>query len=368
VAAYGYKLKKSKLFALYPAAEEKKHSIEIQLPFLQRVSKNFKIIPIIIGNIKEGDYKKIAETLMPCITPDTLVIASSDFTHYGSKYGYIPFENNIPENLQNLDMGVIKNILKMDAPNFLNYISKTGDTICGSLPISILIYIMKKKGAQAKLLKYSTSGEITGDYNNSVSYASIVFMKDTEKQQEPTELSSDEGEVLLKLARATLESYVKEGKIPDIDNKDITKKLQEERGVFVTLTRRGQLRGCIGYIQGIMPLYKAVIDNAINAATKDSRFPTVKPAELNKIEIEISVMTPLKTIDTIEEIQVGLHGLVLKKDFYSGVLLPQVATEYGWDRTTFLEHVSMKAGLNKNAWKDENAQIQIFSAQIFHER
>ncbi|MEQ8170395.1 MAG: AmmeMemoRadiSam system protein B [Candidatus Eremiobacterota bacterium] len=357
-------LMKENLFTKDEEAEKKEHSIEIQLPFLQRIAENFKIIPVMVGNLKEGDYKKVAEVMKRYVDSNTVVIASSDFTHYGQNYGYVPFKEHIPENLNKLDTGAINFILKKDVHGFLNYISGNGDTICGYSPISLLISMM---GAETEgiLLKYSTSGEITGDYKNSVSYASIVFM--SEKHEEPTKLSTEEEQTLLKLARDTLKTYLSTGKKPDTGNYNITEILKEKRGVFVTLTEHGDLRGCIGYIEGIEPLYEAVMDNAVNAAVNDSRFSPVKEAELEDIEIEISVMTPLRPVKNIEEIQVGTHGLYIKNGYYRGVLLPQVATEYGWDRKTFLEQVSRKAGMNRNAWEDKNSVIYIFSAQIFHE-
>jgi len=357
-------LLKENLFTTDEEGEKKEHSIEIQLPFLQRIAENFKIIPVMVGNLKEGDYKKVAEIMKRYVDSNTIVIASSDFTHYGQNYGYVPFKKNIPENLKKLDEGAINFILKKDVHGFLKYISGKGDTICGYSPVSLLMSIM---GTETKgtLLKYSTSGEITGDYKNSVSYASIVFM--SEKHEEPAKLSSEEEQTLLKLARDTLKTYLSTGKKPDTGNYTITEILKEKRGVFVTLTEHGELRGCIGYIEGIEPLYEAVMDNAVNAAVNDSRFSPVKEAELGDIEIEISVMTPLRPIKDIEEIQVGTHGLYIKNGYYRGVLLPQVATEYGWDRKTFLEQVSRKAGMNRNAWEDKNSVIYIFSAQIFHE-
>lgn len=181
------------------------------------------------------------------------------------------------------------------------------------------------------------------------------------------QLTREEEKTLLNIARTTLERYIKTKTMPDSKEYDITVHLEEERGVFVTLTKNGDLRGCIGYIEGRGPLYRAVMENAINAACHDPRFPPVSSEELQSINIEISVMSPLKKIEGFEEIIVGKHGLIIQKGYRRGVLLPQVATEYGWDRNTFLEHVSLKAGLNNNAWKDKEAIIYIFSAQIFHE-
>jgi len=142
-------------------------------------------------------------------------------------------------------------------------------------------------------------------------------------------------------------------------------RLNENRGAFVTLRTGGQLRGCIGNIHGNQPLHRTVAQMAEEAAFNDPRFPPLSREELEKLDIEISAMTPLRRINNVEEIEVGKHGIYIEKGFFSGLLLPQVATEYGWDRQTFLEHTCYKAGLHKDAWKEKNTKIHIFSADIF---
>jgi AmmeMemoRadiSam system protein A len=141
--------------------------------------------------------------------------------------------------------------------------------------------------------------------------------------------------------------------------------LREKRGAFVTLKKHGELRGCIGHIIGDRPLAETVATMAVAAAFEDPRFPPVKEEELKDLDIEISVLTPLRRINNVEEIQVGLHGIILQQGGHSGLLLPQVATEYGWDRNTFLEYTCRKAGLPPDAWKDERTTIHVFSADVF---
>jgi AmmeMemoRadiSam system protein A len=143
--------------------------------------------------------------------------------------------------------------------------------------------------------------------------------------------------------------------------------MKEKRGAFVTLTRKGSLRGCIGYIVPVKPLAVTIQEMAGAAAFRDPRFNPVKKEEVNDLEIEISVLTPLQEIKDINEVEVGKHGLIIEKGTSSGLLLPQVATDYGWDRETFLTHTCKKAGLHENAWKDPDTKIKIFSAEIFHE-
>ncbi len=178
-------------------------------------------------------------------------------------------------------------------------------------------------------------------------------------------LSREEKKELINTARRSIETKFKNQSPPSPFN--ITDSLKEPNGVFVTLKKHGQLRGCIGTFRASKPLYKTVQDMARAAAFEDYRFPPLSEDELKDIEIEISVLSPLKKIDSVEEIEVGKHGIYIIKDYHHGVLLPQVAVEYGWDRTTFLRHTCLKAGLNENCWK-EGAEIYIFSAEIFDEK
>ena len=171
---------------------------------------------------------------------------------------------------------------------------------------------------------------------------------------------------LLGVARKSLEKYLASGKREEFTETDSS--LTRECGAFVTLTKHGQLRGCIGHIVGDKPLYETIAAMAIEAGTGDPRFPSATLAELKDIEIEISVLSPLELIDDVEKIEVGKHGILIRKGFQSGLLLPQVATEYNWDRDMFLTQTCHKAGLAADAWKDESIQIYIFSAVVFREK
>lgn len=176
-------------------------------------------------------------------------------------------------------------------------------------------------------------------------------------------LTEEEKRTLRQIAWTVIENRVRGKPVPEFE--PTSERLKEPRGAFVTLQKKGELRGCIGNIRGNRPLYKTVAGMAAEAAFNDPRFPPVSESELKDLDLEISVMTPLRQIDNVEEIEVGKHGIYIEKGFFSGLLLPQVATEYGWDRTTFLEHTCYKAGLDKNAWKDGDTKIHIFSADIF---
>ncbi len=379
-----------------PPAHAREHSAENQFPFLQVVLEpGWKMVSIFVGDLTEAEFDKAAEIIRPFVDEKTLIVTSSDFTHYGSQYGYVPFTENVKENMRNLDGGAAEKIIAKDPEGFRQYVKQTGATICGKNPIVLMLKILSRK-AEGKLVEYTTSGDITGDYDMAVGYAGIVFYlpaTDEETsgtqaavQEEPSEqsdqspvqagskqkdemLSEEERKVLLRLSRDALKSFLKSGTFkPDLSEYELTPRLKEKAGVFVTLKSKGRLRGCIGYVEGIKPLWQAVIDNTHNAAFEDPRFPPVSMKEFDDISIEISVMTPLRPIESIEEIEVGTHGLVIEKGFHRGLLLPQVPTEWGWDRDEFLEHICRKAGLPPDAWKDPDAQLKVFSAQVFSEK
>ncbi len=178
-------------------------------------------------------------------------------------------------------------------------------------------------------------------------------------------LNDAEKKFLLELARKTIVNYFHNDNPLKVDY--FSDKLKEKCGVFVTLEKHHNLRGCIGYVEGYKPLQDAVQDNAISAAFRDPRFPSLTAEELNDLEIEISVLTPLEKVNDVSEIKVGRDGLIIKKDFHQGLLLPQVAVDWGWDRTQFLEQTCRKAGLPPNAWEEKDAEIEKFSALIFRE-
>ncbi len=181
---------------------------------------------------------------------------------------------------------------------------------------------------------------------------------------EETKLTTEEKKELMAIARKSVAKKL-EGR--DFNPSSDLEGLQQKAGAFVTIHKEGALRGCIGNFISNAPLYQTVSEMALSAAFKDPRFTPLKIKELNKIDFEISVLSPLREITDISEIEVGKHGIYITKDYDRGVLLPQVATEYGWDRETFLSHTCTKAGLAENEWK-KDVKIEIFSAQIFGEK
>jgi uncharacterized protein len=178
-------------------------------------------------------------------------------------------------------------------------------------------------------------------------------------------LTKKEQKELLQIARDTIVTVINTGKSPT--TKTDSPALNVESGCFVTIKQQGKLSGCIGNFISDKPLYKLVQEMAVSAATRDPRFYPMKVHDLDNFDLEISVLSPLEKIDSVDRIQVGQHGIYLVKDSFRGVLLPQVATEYGWDRDTFLKHTCLKAGLPENAWQKE-CDIFIFSAQVFGEK
>ena len=309
----------------------------IQLPLLQYRLGDFKLVPIVAGQCSPQTVRKAAEILKSLVDKDTLVVASSDFTHYGPNYGYVPFDQNIPAELKKLDMGAYDYIAKFDSAGFIQYCDKTGATICGRVPIAILLSMLPSS-AKAELLKYTTSGELTGDFTNSVSYLSVAFHGGWQRQAvtEATlaglTLTQQDKHNLLLLARRTIEFYLQNGGVPTAEQLGIpvTDSIKVPRAAFVTLTENSDLRGCIGDVLPRQPLYKSVIANAINAAVNDWRFQPVAKDELAKIKIEISALTVPASIASYNQIRLGTDGVILKKAGHSALFLPQVAPEQGW--------------------------------------
>ncbi len=367
------KLLRYPIFRDIPQANEYEHSTQIEMPLLQHRLKDFRVVPIVAGNCSLDTINKAADILKSLVDDDTLVIASSDFVHYGPNYDYVPFKDNIPEQIKKLDTDACKFIAALDYKGFLEYRRKTGVTICGYVPISILLAMMPPS-TQAKLVNRTSSGELMGDFTNSVSYLAVAFsgtwgvVAKTPLQTGSENLTKDDKRQLLALARKTIVYYLAKGYSPQESELDIkiSDAMKEPRAAFVTLEENGELRGCIGDILPRQPLYKSVIANAINAAVNDWRFRPVKKDECNNITIEISALTVPKPITSTDQIRIGIDGVILKKSGSSAVFLPQVAPEQGWNVNQMLTQLSLKAGLPADAWK-HNASFEVFQAAVFGE-
>ena len=381
------KLLEYPVFRSTPYAHTEEHSIQIELPLLQYKRKDFKFVPIVAGHCSTETIRKAGSILNNLVDDQTLVIASSDFVHYGPRFSYVPFRENVAEQIKKVDMGAYEHIANLDYKGFVNYKQATGATICGYVPIAILLSMLQKP-AKSHLIEYATSGEMTGDYRHSVSYLSAAFSgawpKNPATPLKPgnPELSEKDKEQLLTLARKTITHYLQKKQVPQPTEFGITisESMKVPRAAFVTLKKTAflkksaqekpqkvsQLRGCIGDIFPRRPLYKSIIGNAINAAVKDRRFRPITIDECNDITIEISALTVPKPISSPDEIRIGTDGVVLNKDSRSAVFLPQVAPEQGWNLDQTLTNLSLKAGLAGDAWK-EGASFLVFQAVVFGE-
>ena len=343
-----------------PEAHESEHCLEVQLPFLQRVlPSGFRIVPIVVGNAQADELRYMAELILAeAYDQRILVIASSDLSHYP------------PEELaEEMDLLTVEAILDGDINNFLETTSADRlppglDTFaCGRLPIALVMsYSALYPDVITELLSMTTSAEFSDDYTAVVGYASIAFVT---QACEPSQWSiSPEGMViLLEIAASSVRCAVEgvDYSLPDT----LPGELEVSRGAFVTLTSNGRLRGCIGSIRPVSPLAETVMYMARSAALEDPRFIPVTMAELQDLEYEISVLTPLQILDDWREVVVGTDGLIISDPMgRSGVLLPQVPLEQGWDRVEFLEGVCLKAGMDRNAYLGD-VTLYRFQAQVF---
>jgi AmmeMemoRadiSam system protein B/AmmeMemoRadiSam system protein A len=338
-----------------PSAHTQEHSTEIQIPFLQSILKKFKLIEIVMGTQDFHICEILSEAIVKSIkNKKVLIVASSDLSHYHPQ-----------KEAESLDNLVIDAVGKYDPELLFNRLSKDSCEACGGGPIITTMLITKELGAtKAKPVVYATSGNITGDYSQVVGYLAVVFYKG-EEMEVGVDLgfTNEEKAKIKEIAKKSVEAAVKGKELPTFKN--IPKKLKEPYGIFVTLNKHGSLRGCIGRIIGDQPLYVSCQMMAKAAALEDPRFPPVTENELKDLEIEISILTPLEEVKNFDDIVVGRDGLYIVKGYYSGLLLPQVAAEYGWSVGEFLEETCHKAGLPSDAYKANDAKVFKFSAEVF---
>jgi AmmeMemoRadiSam system protein B/AmmeMemoRadiSam system protein A len=341
-----------------PSGDKREHALEVQLPFLQRVLGEFRLVPIIMGDQSWEACRALGVALAKLSQgSDTLIVASSDLTHYRS------YDDDV-----RLDHKTLKAIEQWDYLGMsLNFEQQNWEA-CGGGPIIATMIAAERLGAnKAQVLKYANTGDVTGDHSRVVGYAAIAFSKGpnvANAGEGPLTLSREEKGELLRIAKSSVESTVRDGKLLTCPAPKLPA-LAIDRGAFVTLKERGELRGCIGHIHAAEPLYLTVRDVAAYAALRDPRFQPVSKTELEKLTYEISVLSPLRHVSDINQIRVGLHGLVVRKGDTEGLLLPQVATENKWDRLTFVRETCMKAGLPADAWRDADTDLFLFTAVVF---
>jgi AmmeMemoRadiSam system protein A len=289
---------------------------------------------------------------------DTLILASSDLSHYH------PYDEAVKIDHKTLNALEAWDYFSMSR----NFESRVWEA-CGGAPIvAAMIYAERMGANQARVLKYANSGDVTGDRSRVVGYSADIFVKAPggKAVETPFSLSEQEKSELLALARKSVEHVVQAGDAYE-PTASASATLNQERGAFVTLRESGALRGCIGYTSATKPLYITVRDTATFAAVRDPRFQPVSASELTRLDYEISVLSPLRRMLDVEQIRIGQHGLLMKNGDSEGLLLPQVPVEQKWDRQTFLEQTCAKAGMRSGCWKDEDTDIFMFTAVVFGE-
>lgn len=340
-----------------PTKDGAEHALEVQLPWLQRVLGDFVLVPIVMGDQSYENSRALGVALAKLIHgPDTLIVASSDLSHYHPYDEAVKIDHKTLNALQQWDYFSM-------STNFQERIWEA----CGGAPIVAAMIAAERMGAnEARVLKYANTGDVTGDHSRVVGYSADIFLKTPGGKliKRPFALNSHERSELLALARKSVEHAVREGKLYEAEASS-SELLNQERGAFVTLKKSGELRGCIGYMSSLKPLTLTVRDTATFAALHDPRFPPVSASELPQLDYEISVLSPLRRVLDVRQIKVGQDGLLMRNDTHQGVLLPQVPVEQKWDRGQFLEETCAKAGMRAGCWKDENTDIFQFTAVVF---
>jgi hypothetical protein len=340
-------------FHFVQQAHMSEHSLEIQLPFLQVVLGEFELVPIVMGEQNPETCRAVADVLAEVLKGrNALIVASSDYSHYHDYNTAV-----------RLDAVAFRYISAFDPEGLMDALSARRTEACGGGAIAVTLMATKSLGGETvEILNKANSGDITGDKDRVVGYMAAAVLKGVEPEKLERELTDEEKDLLLRIARRSITDAVEGRPRATWDVESPT--LKEDRGAFVTIKTAGQLRGCIGHVVGIMPLWQTVQEVAESAALRDPRFPPVSPEELEDVEIEVSALTPLRAVEGIEEIEIGKHGLMIRDGGRSGLLLPQVASEYGWTPEKFVEQTCLKAGLPPNSWKS-GAELFAFSAEVF---
>jgi len=348
-----FRLQKLPIFGSVTEAHKMEHSLEVQLPFLQVMLRAFEIVPILVNS---ADPKALAAALAPYIDNDTLIVASTDLSHY------YPYERAV--SLDRICTSAITGAEFSRMPLC---------EACGKQAVMTLMHIAEIKNWDAKLIDYKNSGDTAGGRNNVVGYASIAFVDRKEGSKKMKEsMSIRDKKALLRLARSAIEAkLVKDVKVERPEEPSLI--LKESRGCFVTLHKYGQLRGCIGTIEPICPLAECVEKNAQNAAFRDPRFPCLGAEELPEIDIEVSILSVPERLrfrdgdDLKRQLRPNVHGVILSRGMHRSTFLPQVWEQLP-DREQFLEHLCLKGGMPANAWKDPATSVEVYQAEVFGEK
>jgi len=364
-------------------AQADEHSLEVQLPFLQRTLKGFKLLPIQIADFSPRNLGAIAQALATALKGhNILLIASTDLSHYPA------YDDARRVDGQTLDLirdWKLKSLMRHEDASSRSGVPRLSCALCGLGPVVVVMDAAQRLGANhAEVLKYANSGDSpVGDKNRCVGYGALAlcavdgkpkpkvetYMEARSENDEERfelsegELNEEQQKYLLSLARRTINDWVTKRERVVPERRDGV--FAEKRAVFVTINENGALRGCIGSLVAQEPLADAVVSRAIAASTEDPRFRPVERGELPDLELHVSVLSPMKPIDDASQIELGKHGVVVRQGYRSGVFLPEVAPEQGWDLETTLKHLCEgKAGLPADAWK-KGAQLSVFTTQNF---
>lgn len=342
------------------------HSLENQLPFLARAAPKAQLIPLYVGTLDRAALAAAARKLAARLADGDVLVASSDFTHYGVSYNYTPFPNdaNLPRKLMERALQAFETIGSLEVAGFDRFLAASGDTICGRDPIRLLMATLAATPGDSYMgtVAYMASGDLTKDYSLSVGYGALAFY--------PTAafgVGPEDQRRLLASARQTLDHYLSNGTarpavVPKLERGP---ELEQRTGIFVTVRKKGALRGCIGVLSPRAPLWDTVADRTIASTTSDPRFPPLSSRE-GPVTLEVSLLTPMKLVRDWRKFRLG-QGAVLVLGENQGLLLPQVAREMNWSREQFLEGLSRKAGLEAKAYRDPRARLYVYDAQVFGE-
>ena len=344
-------------------AHEQEHSLEVELIFLQQVLSDFKIVPVLIGQVADETLSSLARKVSNNLSDQTLLVVSTDLSHYPSKKVADEVDRETIEAILSGNSDIFtQSIKKNESADYPNLVT----CACGAQAVRVALQSAKLLNlTDFKKIAYENSGDVTGDNERAVGYAAIGVWGKTENSGEVM-LDNESQKEALAIARETLVEYISHQKIPSVIATSAV--LQDNLGAFVTLRKDGQLRGCLGRFEPDEPLRQVIQMMTIAAATDDPRFSPIQPVELAEIKIEISVMTPKRKIEDWQEIELGKEGVVVQKGMYSGTFLPQVATETGWSKEEFLRQLcTQKAGLPENCYQDPEVDLYVFEAQVLAE-
>lgn len=348
------------------------HSLEVELPFLQRVLDEFRLVPILLGDTDTALARAVGMALAKVADDQTLVVASTDLSHYPAYKDACFADAQTLEAVASCDVALLDRTLRQLERM---RIPEMATLMCGEGAVKAAMFYADAVGARrGVMLKYANSGDSPyGKKSGVVGYGAVAFVaegggkSDSSKSSDESGLSDAERDELVRLARLTVETFVRTGRKPAYTN--TLAALEKPMGAFVTIKKHGKLRGCIGRFEPTRPLYEVVMDMAVAAATQDHRFPPVKDSELGDLEYEVSVLSPLRRVTSWRDIRYGRHGVQVAKGVHRGVFLPQVAEETGWDFETFMNSLcAHKAGLPPDAWKDPQTEIYVFTADVISEK